>query len=78
MVEQKATVAFIFFCTEIVKLNQKPIWPISCELVSKANMAHHKAHPKANVAFRRYIYIHTSISIYYYSHLCIRRTCQNL
>ena len=68
MAEQKATVAFILF-TEIVKLDQEPIWPISCELVSKANMAHHKAHPKANVAFRIYIYIymHTSISIYYYS-----------
>ena len=81
MVEQKATVAFIFF-TEIVKLNQKPIWPISCELVSKANMAHHKAHSKANVAFRINIYIYTYILVYLFTIVAIyaseehARTCR--
>ena len=78
MAEQKATVAFIFSLN--VKLDQKPIWPISCELVSKANMAHHKAHPKANVAFRIYIYTH--ILVYLFTIIAIfaseehARTCR--
>ena len=49
------------YTTEVVKLDQKPI---SCEIVSKAHMAHHKVHPKANVTFGIYIYIYTYIIVY--------------